>query len=299
MRTPIAFLTLLVGALLFIGSYTVTPYNPTATAQGVTTSALKEAAINAEEARMQVIASYEVTPGTEVDRGFVVDNVLHAGDLGDIHYSILVPESYDVARPVSLFVTLPAEPGLYYQGAGANLRVEEFAFTAQAYDRNMIIAAPQPNDWEQTSANQVIALTEYLLVTYDIDPERVYIEGYSYGGETLSLVMSTKPSLYRAALHCASQWDGDVDALATARVPLRISLGDDDEFYTVEAARKVIEELRALYRAQGLTEDEIDQLVVFDVKDASYFSGWDGGQHGAGSPLMARDPEVMGWLFAQ
>lgn len=298
-RTPIAVLTLLVGALLFIGTFTVTPYNSTATAQDVGASTLRKAATSIEEARGQLLASYEVTPGTYVDRGFVVDNVLHAGDLGDIHYSLLVPESYDVSRPVALFVTLPAEPGLYYQGAGANLRVEEFAFTAQAYDANMIVCAPQPNDWEQTSADQVVELTEYLLATYDIDPERVYIEGYSYGGETLSLVMGTKPELYRAALHCASQWDGGVEALAEARVPLRISLGDDDEFYTVQAAQEVIEELRTLYRAQGLTEDEIDHLVMLDVKDASYFAGWDGGQHGSGSPLMARDPEVLGWLFAQ
>ena len=301
MRTPIAVLTLLVGALLFIGTYTATPYNPTASARDVPASTIGKAAASVEEAREQLLASYEVTPGTYVDRGFVVDNVLHAGDVGDIHYSLLVPESYDVTRPVALFVTLRAEPGLYYQGLGANLRVEEFAFTAQAYDANMIIAAPQPNDWEQTSADQIVELTEYLLVAYDIDPERVYLEGYSYGGETLSLVMDTKPGLFRAALHCASQWDGGVEALAEARVPLRISLGDDDEFYTVEAAREVVEELRALYRAQGLAEDEIDRLVVLDVKDASYFADWPwgGGQHGSGSPLMARDPEILGWLFAQ
>ena len=295
---PVAVLTLLVGALLFIGTYTATPYGSTATAQDVRASTLDKAVVATEEARVQLLASYEVTPGTYVDRGFLVDNVLHAGNLGDIHFSLLVPESYDVTRPVSLFVTLPAEPGLYYQGAGANLQVEEFAFTAQSYDPNMIIVAPQPNDWTQTSANQIVELTEYLLLAYDIDPERVYLEGYSYGGETLSLVMDTKPQLYRAALHLASQWDGDVEALATARIPLRISLGDNDEFYSVEAAQRVVGELRALYEAQGLSGEEIDRLVVLDVKPASYF--WDPNeQHGGGSPRMARDPEVLGWLFAQ
>lgn len=295
---PVAVLTLLVGALLFIGTYTATPYGSTATAQDVRASTLDKAVAATEEARVQLLTSYEVTPGTYVDRGFLVDNVLHAGNLGDIHFSLLVPESYDVTRPVSLFVTLPAEPGLYYQGAGVNLQVEEFAFTAQGYDPNMIIVAPQPNDWTQTSANQIVELTEYLLLAYDIDPERVYLEGYSYGGETLSLVMDTKPQLYRAALHLASQWDGDVEALANARVPLRISLGDNDEFYSVEAAQRVVDELRALYEAQGLSEEEIDRLVVLDVKPASYF--WDPNeQHGGGSPRMARDPEVLGWLFAQ
>ena len=46
------------------------------------------------------------------------------------------------------------------------------------------------------------------------------------------------------------------------------------------------------------SEEEIDRLVVLDVKPASYF--WDPNeQHGGGSPRMARDPEVLGWLFAQ
>ena len=114
MRMPVAVLTLLVGALLFIGTYTATPYGSTATAQDVRASTLDKAVVATEEARVQLLASYEVTPGTYVDRGFLVDNVLHAGNLGDIHFSLLVPESYDVTRPVSLFVTLPAEPGLYY-----------------------------------------------------------------------------------------------------------------------------------------------------------------------------------------
>lgn len=34
---------------------------------------------------------------------------------------------------------------------------------AQKYNQNMIIAAPQLNDWGQTSADRTIDLTEYLL----------------------------------------------------------------------------------------------------------------------------------------
>lgn len=245
------------------------------------------------------VSTWDVTSGTETYRDFVVDNVLHAGDLGDIHYSLLVPENYDESRSTALFVTLPGEPGLYYQGVGENLRVEEFAFTAQEYDENMIIAAVQPNSWDQASADQVIALTEYLIYIYNIDPNRVYLEGYSYGGETLSLVMGTKPELYSAALHCSSQWDGDPEVLAAARVPVRIALGDDDEFYAVEAAQEFVDELRTLYRTQGLSEKEINRLIILDVKDDSYFRDRSGGQHGAGSPLMAHDSELMGWLFAQ
>ena len=293
MRKPTTFLTVIVGALLLIGIGIAIASEPKTAESDVPATPVTTHGTHAAKHDRPLL-----TPGTQTDRGFVVDNVLSVEGLDDIHYNLYVPEGNEEDEPVALFVTLPGEPGLYYHGAGENLNTEEYPFTAQEYDESMIIAAPQPSDWGQNSADQVIALTEYLIDTYDIDPERVYLHGYSYGGETLSLVMGTKPELYSAALMCASQWDGDPMPLATARVPIRISLGDADEFYSVEAAQEFTERLRLLYRVQGLSEREIDRLVVLDVKDASYFQGSDE-QHGTGSSLMANDSRIMGWLFRQ
>ena len=50
----------------------------------------------------------EITPGTEMQRGFINDNVLHTPEYGDIHYSSYIPESYkqkgigDESRPLPL-----------------------------------------------------------------------------------------------------------------------------------------------------------------------------------------------------
>lgn len=63
-------------------------------------------------------------------------------------------------------------------------------FEAQKYITDMIIVAPQLNDWGQTSADQTIELTQYFLTHYIINPSKVYINGYSGGGETLSLVLA-------------------------------------------------------------------------------------------------------------
>lgn len=293
MRKPTAFLAVIVGALLLIGIGIAIASEPKTAGPDVPATPVTTYGTHTAKHDRPLL-----TPGTQIDRDFVIDNVLSVEGLDDIHYNLYVPESNEEDEPVALFVTLPGEPGLYYHGAGENLNTEEYPFTAQEYDESMIIAAPQPSDWGQNSADQVIALTEYLIDTYDIDPERVYLHGYSYGGETLSLVMGTKPELYSAALMCASQWDGDPMPLATARVPIRISLGDADEFYSVEAAQEFTERLRLLYRVQGLSEREIDHLVVLDVKDASYFQGSDE-QHGTGSSLMANDSRIMGWLFRQ
>lgn len=88
-----------------------------------------------------------VTAGTDTYRGFVLDNVLHSPDDGDIHFNLYVPDSYDGSRPVALFLTLSGYQGLYFQGVGENLYTEDFGFEAQRYDDRMIIAAPQLSDW--------------------------------------------------------------------------------------------------------------------------------------------------------
>lgn len=130
----------------------------------------------------------EVTEGTETYRGFQMDNVLHAPE-GAIHYHIYVPDGYDGSEPYALFLTLPGYEGLYFQGMGQNLYSEDFTFEALNYNDCMIVAALQLSDWGETSAEQTIALTEYLLGHYNIDQERVYAEGYSGGGETMSQVI--------------------------------------------------------------------------------------------------------------
>lgn len=109
-----------------------------------------------------------------------------------------------------------AYEGLYFQGAAQNLRSENFGFEAQKYNENMIVVAPQLSDWGETSANQTIALAEYFLKHYNIDESRVYANGYSGGGETMSLVMGKRPELFTAYLHCSFQWDGDLGAVQRA-----------------------------------------------------------------------------------
>lgn len=88
-----------------------------------------------------------LTSGTTDYRGFTVDNVLHAGKDGDIHYSVHIPESYDGSRPYALYLTLPGYEGLYFQGVAANLHSENFGFEAQKYREDMVVVAPQLSDW--------------------------------------------------------------------------------------------------------------------------------------------------------
>lgn len=68
-------------------------------------------------------------------------------------------------------------------------RAELFGFEAQKYNQEMIVVAPQLNDWGETSADQTSVLAEYFLKYYHIDSARVYANGCSGGGETMSRVL--------------------------------------------------------------------------------------------------------------
>lgn len=237
---------------------------------------------------------------SETYRGFTLDCVFHSEQEGDIHYNLYVPESYDGSVPYALYITLPGYEGLYFQGVGVNLKSEDFAFEAQKYDEQMIIVAPQLEDWGDTSARKTIALTEYFLEHYLIDRNRVYINGYSGGGETLSLVLDKRPDLYTAALMCSSKWDGGYDTITNAEVPVYFVIGDSDEYYGAEPFRQAYREIRERYEEKHLSESEISELVRLDVKPASYFkAGGVSNQHGGGGALFSRDQNVMGWLFGE
>ncbi len=252
----------------------------------------------AETAAPPEDSGVSVTAGTQTDRGFVLDNVLHDPQEGDIHYNVYIPDSYDGSEPYAVFFTLPGYEGLYFQGLGANLQ-EDFGFVAQDYNDKMIVVAPQLSDWGETSARQTISLVEYFLEHYNIDPDHIYANGYSGGGETMSRVLGMRPDLFTAYLHCSSQWDGAYEPVVQSRTPVYLVVGAEDEYYGAAPTQEAYDNLRALYEQAGLSDSEIDRLLVLDIKDASYFAqGGAPNQHGGGN-LFARDAQIMGWLFGE
>ena len=224
----------------------------------------------------------EITVGTETQRGFINDNVFHSAEYGEIHYSSYIPESYDGTKPYALFITLPGYEGLYFQGVGANM-VEDFGVEAIKYNSEMIVLSAQLSDWGETSAKQAIALTEYFIDHYNINKSKVYLHGYSGGGETGSLIMGIRPELYTAYLETSSQWDGDLEVLAKAKTPVYLATGENDSYYGSQPLKNAYNKLRGIYESQGLTETEIDKILVLDVKDQAYFTerGYTD-QHGGG-----------------
>ena len=236
--------------------------------------------------------------GERMDRGFVVDNTLHSDTEGDIHFSSYIPSSYDGTKPYALFVTLPGWEGLYFQGVGVNLG-ESFPFEAKTYNDEMIILSTQLDDWGETSALMAIALTEYFLANYNIDPEKVYLHGFSGGGETGSIVMGLRPELFTAYLMTSSKWDGDLNVLAAAKTPVYMAIGENDSYYGSAPLKSAYSEMHKIYEDMGLSESEINRLLVLDVREQEYFTGYGfTDQHGGGM-AFAYDSDIMGWLFGE
>ncbi len=206
-----------------------------------------------------------VTEGIEEYRGFMIDNVLHSPDYGDIHYNVYIPQSYDGSEPYALYFTLPGYEGLYFQGVAANIQSEEFGFEAQKYNSKMIIVAPQLSDW----------------------------------GETMSIVMGKRPDLFTAYLHVSSKWDGEYEPVAENRLPVYFAIGRNDEYYGSKPTMEAYDTLYKLYEQQGLTEDEIDELLVLDIKEHEYFTARNAAGEHSGGGLFAYDEEIMGWLFSR
>ena len=96
--------------------------------------------------------------------------------------------------------------------------------------------------------------------------------------------------------------DIQIDTAVKEIVAIDVEDGIVFEYKGIEPIREedAYNNLRELYQQEGLSDEEIDDLLVLDVKDDSYFS--DQGvtnQHGQGGGLFVEDDVVMGWLLGK
>ena len=115
--------------------------------------------------------------GSTLYRGFISDNLYHDKNLGEVHFSSYIPKSYDGSKPYALFITIPGWDGWLFWGAGANLEFQDFGIEAQKYNSEMLVLSLQFNACDELTARQTVAITEYFLENYNINPKKVYLHG--------------------------------------------------------------------------------------------------------------------------
>lgn len=86
--------------------------------------------------------------------------------------------------------------------------------------------------------------------------------------------------------------------MATA-FPVYFAIGRNDEYYGLEPMQEAYDTLHALYEQQGLTDSEIDELLVLDVKEHEYFTERGmSNEHGGGSPVLpSLFEKAQGFLY--
>ena len=92
----------------------------------------------------------------------------------------------------------------------------------------------------------------------------------------------------------------DYDAVVKSRTPVYFAVGEKDEYYGSEPSQKAYDTLHELYEKEGLSDSEIDKLLVLDIRPTSYFAEKGiTNQHAYGGSLFCKDESIMGWLFGQ
>ena len=126
---------------------------------------------------------------------------------------------------------------------------------------------------------------------YEIWTERYYRNSFVGTAATawIEETLNMRPGL-AARPDDLSAYDG---------TPIYLATGEKDNYYGSESMKNAYVRLCKLYEQQGLTDAEINKLVVLDVKDQEYFTqrGYTD-QHGGGM-AFAKDGKIMGWLFDQ
>lgn len=211
------------------------------------------------------------TNETHIETGIIAEQVL-AGETSEIHYSYYLPKTYDENKQYPLMMIMPGYDMMWFgeDSSGSNISWNGFQAWTKL-DEDMIVVSAQLTDWQETSANQAIELTEYFIDNFTVNLKRVYAGGYSAGGETMSQAVSMRPDLYSAYLHGASKWDVDYASVAENKVAVYIFMAAGDEYYGSDEARNAYQNLHDAYVQMGLSEDEIEEVLQVEIPDNWYY----------------------------
>ncbi len=228
-----------------------------------------------------------------------LNNTLDTAD-GTLHYTYYLPPYYDGNKKYPMLMTLPGWSSRFNTITTTPLTDNAYAKSnAEVWTElngGMIIVSPNLTDWGDKSARQTIELADWFIENYNVDTSRIYAAGFSAGGETLSRAVDMRPELFAAYLHCATQWDGGYDAVAEYKMPVYISMAEHDEYYGPDTARRAYEGLKSAYERIGISGDELDDLLILDIKPDDYFPVGTSSYHGGGW-YIAHDKSIIRWLI--
>lgn len=242
----------------------------------------------------------QIETESRIQTGIIAEQTLK-GETGTIHYSYYLPQDYDTNYKYPLMMAMPGYDRMWFgeSSSGSNLDWPGFLCWTELSEEIIVVSA-QLTDWNKTSANQAIELTEYFINNFSVDQSRVYAAGYSAGGETMSLAVSMRPDLYAAYLHASSRWGGEFRPIVEYGIAVYIFMAEDDEYFGSQRAFDAYEGLYTAYINAGWNEDGIDDVLQIQVPDTAWFAerGVTEDYHGGGNTVF-EETSVLNWIVSQ
>lgn len=174
--------------------------------------------------------------------------------------------------------------------------VTEQGYTSKDF---FIFAASGTNDFAYSAFKaQIMAMADnsggmFKFANNEADGNMSFLEreGYSHDGKASDEYTYNGLRFF---------WSGESDSYDVTQGTQEYRDFVLDNVLHSEPSVRAYNAIHKLYEDEGLSDSEIDELLVLDVKPTSYFT--DNGisnQHGYGGYLFVRDENIMGWLFGK
>ena len=111
-----------------------------------------------------------------------------------------------------------------------------------------VVVPQMMNSWDSLQVQDVIRIVQLLAAKYNIDEDRIYVQGLSIGGYAVYEAMKRAPWLFAAALPMAAVWDANIlkqgRQSKVAHIPLWVFQGGLDKRPTPAYTESIISYLQ-------------------------------------------------------
>ena len=82
--------------------------------------------------------------------------------------------------------------------------------------------------------------------------------------------------------------------LAKSKTPVYLAIGDNDSYYGSQPLTEAYNALYRIYKEEGLSQKQIDRILVLDVKSQQYFTERGFTDQHMGGSAFAHDKAILG-----
>jgi len=181
----------------------------------------------------------------EPPKGFVpVQHEVSISRTVRLRYLLHLPEGYgndDRRWPLLLYLHGGLGRGRDFAKMGWYPIIQ---MVSEGVSLSLIVLAPQcPEGETWTDPDVLVAVLDEVLASYRVDPDRVYLVGYSMGGEGAWFLAYRHPEVF-AAIAPMSGYCNPLWATRLARLPVWAFHGAKDDLISVGATERMVAELR-------------------------------------------------------